>query len=188
MALLAHITNAPRSDAMATVTRLDPDTAWAAFMRRDRSWDGRLFGAVHTTGIYCKPSCPARRPKRENVAFYEVDRGGEGGGLPTVSSLQARRGRPRPRGGGFGGRRHRAVGRGSEFFPSWPTPSATRPTISSASSSATSASLRRNMRALCAIAEPRRRSRTMSGSPMQSMTPAITARADSTAMRRRGWA
>jgi AraC family transcriptional regulator of adaptative response/methylated-DNA-[protein]-cysteine methyltransferase len=55
---------------MATVTRLDPDTAWAAFMRRDRAWDGRVIGAVHTTGIYCKPSCPARRPKRENVTFY----------------------------------------------------------------------------------------------------------------------
>ncbi|HEY6048554.1 MAG TPA: methylated-DNA--[protein]-cysteine S-methyltransferase [Sphingomicrobium sp.] len=55
---------------MATVTRLDPDTAWAAFMRRDRSWDGRVIGAVSTTGVYCKPSCPARRPRRENVTFY----------------------------------------------------------------------------------------------------------------------
>jgi AraC family transcriptional regulator of adaptative response/methylated-DNA-[protein]-cysteine methyltransferase len=55
---------------MATVTRLDPDTAWAAFMRRDRRWDGRIIGAVTTTGIYCKPSCPARRPKREHVIFY----------------------------------------------------------------------------------------------------------------------
>ena len=44
--------------------------AWAAFERRDRSWDGRVIGAVKTTGIYCKPSCPARRPKRENVIFY----------------------------------------------------------------------------------------------------------------------
>src|SRR5689334_8780517 len=70
MALLARTNDAPRSDAMATITRLDPDTAWAAFMRRDRSWDGRVIGAVHTTGIYCKPSCPARRPKRENVIFY----------------------------------------------------------------------------------------------------------------------
>jgi AraC family transcriptional regulator of adaptative response/methylated-DNA-[protein]-cysteine methyltransferase len=56
---------------MATVTSLDPDTAWAAFMRRDRGWDGRIIGAVSTTGIYCKPSCPARRPKREHVTFYE---------------------------------------------------------------------------------------------------------------------
>ena len=55
---------------MDNVTRLDPETAWAAFMRRDRSWDGRVIGAVRTTGIYCKPSCPAKRPKREHVEFF----------------------------------------------------------------------------------------------------------------------
>src|SRR4051812_28030502 len=70
MATVARASEAPRSRDMATVTLLDPDTAWAAFMRRDRSWDGRVIGAVKTTGIYCKPSCPARRPKRENVTFY----------------------------------------------------------------------------------------------------------------------
>jgi AraC family transcriptional regulator, regulatory protein of adaptative response / methylated-DNA-[protein]-cysteine methyltransferase len=48
----------------------DADAAWAAFERRDRSWDGKVIGAVKTTGIYCKPSCPARRPKRENVEFF----------------------------------------------------------------------------------------------------------------------
>jgi AraC family transcriptional regulator of adaptative response/methylated-DNA-[protein]-cysteine methyltransferase len=55
---------------MSNVARLDADTAWAAFMRRDRSWDGRVIGAVKTTGIYCKPSCPAKRPKREHVEFF----------------------------------------------------------------------------------------------------------------------
>src|SRR5947209_11571964 len=70
MARLAPATDARSESLMATVTRLDPDTAWAAFMRRDRSWDGRVIGAVSTTGVYCKPSCPARRPRRENVTFY----------------------------------------------------------------------------------------------------------------------
>jgi AraC family transcriptional regulator of adaptative response/methylated-DNA-[protein]-cysteine methyltransferase len=70
MATLAPLSAQPKSEAMAIVTHLDPDTAWAAFMRRDRSWDGRVIGAVRTTGIYCKPSCPARRPKREHVEFY----------------------------------------------------------------------------------------------------------------------
>ena len=51
---------------------IDPDAAWDAFERRDRSWDGRVIGAVSTTGIYCKPSCPARRPKREHVHFYST--------------------------------------------------------------------------------------------------------------------
>jgi len=49
---------------------IDVDLAWAAFDRRDRSHDGAFVGAVRTTGIYCKPSCPARHPKRENVEFY----------------------------------------------------------------------------------------------------------------------
>src|SRR3569623_313692 len=70
MATLAPTLAERTSAAMDNVSRLDPDTAWAAFMRRDRSWDGRVIGAVKTTGIYCKPSCPARRPRRENVVFY----------------------------------------------------------------------------------------------------------------------
>jgi len=51
---------------------IDQDEAWAAFERRDRSWDERVIGAVKSTGIYCKPSCPARRPKRDNVEFFET--------------------------------------------------------------------------------------------------------------------
>jgi len=70
MATLARAVEAPRSHGVVNVTRLDPETAWAAFMRRDRSWDGRVIGAVKTTGVYCKPSCPARRPKREHVSFF----------------------------------------------------------------------------------------------------------------------
>lgn len=53
-----------------TTDRIDPVQAWAAFERRDRRFDGRFVVAVMTTGIYCKPSCPARRPRRENVRFF----------------------------------------------------------------------------------------------------------------------
>jgi AraC family transcriptional regulator, regulatory protein of adaptative response / methylated-DNA-[protein]-cysteine methyltransferase len=49
---------------------IDRDWAFAAFDKRDRTMDGRFVGAVKTTGIYCKPSCPARRPLRENVEFF----------------------------------------------------------------------------------------------------------------------
>jgi AraC family transcriptional regulator of adaptative response/methylated-DNA-[protein]-cysteine methyltransferase len=49
---------------------IDAERAWAAFEARDRSLDGQVIGAVSTTGIYCKPSCPARRPKREHVHFF----------------------------------------------------------------------------------------------------------------------
>jgi AraC family transcriptional regulator of adaptative response/methylated-DNA-[protein]-cysteine methyltransferase len=70
MATVAQQLETIRSAALENLARLDADTAWAAFMRRDRSWDGRVLGAVKTTGVYCKPSCPARRPKRDNVVFY----------------------------------------------------------------------------------------------------------------------
>ncbi len=52
------------------IESIDPAEAWAAFERRDRAFDGRFVGAVRTTGIYCKPSCPARHPLRENVLFF----------------------------------------------------------------------------------------------------------------------
>ena len=54
----------------AMMPTIDDEESWAAFERRDRRWDGRVIGAVTTTGIYCKPSCPARRPKREHVQFF----------------------------------------------------------------------------------------------------------------------
>lgn len=56
------------------------DLAWEAFARRDREWDGRVIGAVRSTGIYCKPSCPARRPKRENVRFFADAEGARAAG------------------------------------------------------------------------------------------------------------
>ncbi len=49
---------------------IDTNAAWQAFERRDRAADGSFVVAVRTTGIYCKPSCPARHPKRENVTFH----------------------------------------------------------------------------------------------------------------------
>lgn len=49
---------------------LDADACYAAVAARDADQDGRFVTAVVTTGIFCKPSCPARTPKRENVRFY----------------------------------------------------------------------------------------------------------------------
>ncbi|MEQ1540572.1 MAG: Ada metal-binding domain-containing protein, partial [Sphingorhabdus sp.] len=49
---------------------IDADFAWAAFLRRDRAFDGQFVGAVKTTRIYCKPSCPVRHPLQKNVVFY----------------------------------------------------------------------------------------------------------------------
>ena len=55
---------------LMTTGTIDQQAAWRAFTNRDRSQDGHFVGAVRTTGIYCKPSCPARHPKREHVTFY----------------------------------------------------------------------------------------------------------------------
>ncbi len=48
----------------------DPDRCYLAVQSRDPRFDGWFFTAVLTTGIYCRPSCPARTPHRENVVFY----------------------------------------------------------------------------------------------------------------------
>jgi len=52
MASLAPTVDRARSTSVNNVVRLDVDSAWAAFERRDRGWDGRVIGAVKTTGIY----------------------------------------------------------------------------------------------------------------------------------------
>ena len=51
-------------------TMMDVDACYRALSTRDSRFDGRLFTAVKTTGIYCRPICPAKTPKRENVIFY----------------------------------------------------------------------------------------------------------------------
>jgi AraC family transcriptional regulator of adaptative response/methylated-DNA-[protein]-cysteine methyltransferase len=49
----------------------DPDAErWRAVLGRAADSDGRFFYAVRTTGVYCRPTCPSRRPRRENVEFF----------------------------------------------------------------------------------------------------------------------
>jgi AraC family transcriptional regulator, regulatory protein of adaptative response / methylated-DNA-[protein]-cysteine methyltransferase len=52
----------------ASVTTDDP--RWPAVVARDRTADGKFFYAVSTTGVYCRPSCAARRARPENVSFH----------------------------------------------------------------------------------------------------------------------
>ncbi|AQR62830.1 AraC family transcriptional regulator [Brevundimonas sp. LM2] len=49
--------------------RLDQEACYRAALTRDARFDGRFFGCVKTTGIYCRPVCPARTPNRENMRF-----------------------------------------------------------------------------------------------------------------------
>ncbi|HZZ17916.1 MAG TPA: Ada metal-binding domain-containing protein [Opitutaceae bacterium] len=50
--------------------RTSPATMYSRFAASDPAWDGRFFTGVTTTGIYCLPSCKAKKPKRQNVRFF----------------------------------------------------------------------------------------------------------------------
>ncbi len=62
-------------------SHLSDAAAWAAFEARDRAADGHVVIGVLTTGIYCRPSCPARRPKRENVRLFGTTEAARAAGL-----------------------------------------------------------------------------------------------------------
>lgn len=64
------------------------DRRWAAVLRRDRAADGRFVTGVLSTGIYCRPSCAARHPRRENVRFFA--NGGEARDFGLRACLRCR--------------------------------------------------------------------------------------------------
>lgn len=53
-----------------TMTPMPQNKWWEAVLARDASHDGEFFFAVSSTGVYCRPSCAAKRPRRENVTFF----------------------------------------------------------------------------------------------------------------------
>src|SRR3712207_3253847 len=60
----------PDVPADVRVPWLDEQTAYRAISGRDPRFDGRLYVGVLSTGIYCRPSCPARTPRPENCRYY----------------------------------------------------------------------------------------------------------------------
>ena len=60
----------PARVAYGPMMDMDRVACYRAISTRDARFDGRLFVGVKTTGIYCRPICPARTPKFENVSFY----------------------------------------------------------------------------------------------------------------------
>jgi AraC family transcriptional regulator of adaptative response/methylated-DNA-[protein]-cysteine methyltransferase len=58
------------SAAMTQATLTETDPRWAAVVARNPRFDGKFVYAVRTTGVYCHPTCPSRRAKPQNVAFY----------------------------------------------------------------------------------------------------------------------
>jgi AraC family transcriptional regulator of adaptative response / DNA-3-methyladenine glycosylase II len=59
----------------------DFETSYRAMSSRDARFDGRFVVAVTSTGVYCRPSCPSRTPKRENVRFFPVGAAAEAAGF-----------------------------------------------------------------------------------------------------------
>jgi AraC family transcriptional regulator of adaptative response/methylated-DNA-[protein]-cysteine methyltransferase len=57
---------------MPTTSPLDTDPRWDAVLARNAGFDGKFVYAVKTTGVYCRPSCPSRPGKPEDVAFYDT--------------------------------------------------------------------------------------------------------------------
>src|SRR5919106_3174759 len=68
-----------------TVTDMAPardvDPRWTAVLARDRRADGTFFYAVTSTGVFCRPSCPSRRPRRDRVRFFATTDAAEQAGF-----------------------------------------------------------------------------------------------------------
>ena len=71
----------------------DNSELWNAVLTRDASRDGNFVFAVRSTGIYCRPSCPARRPKREQVSFFPLPEAAERAGFRACKRCHPRRAR-----------------------------------------------------------------------------------------------
>jgi AraC family transcriptional regulator of adaptative response/methylated-DNA-[protein]-cysteine methyltransferase len=85
---------------------LNEAVAWESVLQRDASADDRFLYAVTTTGIYCRPSCPSRRPKRDNVAFFSSAAAAEEAGFRACQRCRPNRAKAP----------HRAVERAREYI------------------------------------------------------------------------
>jgi AraC family transcriptional regulator, regulatory protein of adaptative response / methylated-DNA-[protein]-cysteine methyltransferase len=75
---------------MAIRKMMTDEARWQAVMAKDKSADGRFFFSVRTTGVYCRPSCPARPARRENVAFHASCDAAEAAGFRACKRCRPR--------------------------------------------------------------------------------------------------
>src|SRR5260221_95892 len=78
--------------------RMLDDRKWRAVASRDTAADGRFVYAVHSTRIYCRPSCPSRRPRRDGVTFFPTPDAAEVGGYRECRRCHPRNGAALPPG------------------------------------------------------------------------------------------
>src|SRR5438105_6296384 len=83
---------------------LNAEQCWAAVIAHDARQDGRFFYSVKTTGVYCRPGCASRQPRRQNVAFHENTAAAEAAGFRPCK-------RCRPNEGSQADRHVAAIGR-----------------------------------------------------------------------------
>jgi len=67
---------------------LDSSAEWQAILNRDTQFDGKIFYGVHSTKIYCRPSCPSRKPNRNRVTFFQSAQAAESQGFRPCKRCQ----------------------------------------------------------------------------------------------------
>ena len=72
----------------STATFSSDETRWNAVSGHDSSADGAFFYAVRTTGVFCRPSCASRQPRRENVEFFDTPQQAESAGYRACKRCQ----------------------------------------------------------------------------------------------------
>ena len=80
-AILAEEPHSEMPVAQANSRKMAEEQHWDAVVARDAAQDGEFVFAVASTGVYCRPSCPARRPRRENVTFFSHPEQAESAGF-----------------------------------------------------------------------------------------------------------
>ena len=95
-----------KTKVQAEAPSMNEALAWESVLQRDASADDRFLYAVTTTGIYCRPSCPSRRPKRDNVAFFSSAAAAEEAGFRACQRCRPNRAKAP----------HRAVERARDYI------------------------------------------------------------------------
>ena len=78
------------------VPSLFPGRQWQQVLARDAGADGQFYYAVQSTGIYCRPTCPSRRPARRNVRFFPTAAAAEQAGFRACKRCRPELATPRP--------------------------------------------------------------------------------------------
>jgi AraC family transcriptional regulator, regulatory protein of adaptative response / methylated-DNA-[protein]-cysteine methyltransferase len=84
------------SPSPLAASSLFPGRQWQQVLVRDARADGQFYYAVKSTSIYCRPSCPSRRPTRKNVSFFPTAAAAERAGYRACKRCQPDRATPRP--------------------------------------------------------------------------------------------